>query len=103
MASAEEIKRVLMENPSILVEVLTAKPEIVYQALARLIPWQSLATKDDIRRIELNMATKDDIKRLENMINALGARWGIMSEESFREGARELLKEVGWKVDRSIL
>jgi hypothetical protein len=39
---ADEIKRVLMERPEILVEVLTAKPEIVYEALARLMPWQSL-------------------------------------------------------------
>jgi len=45
---AEEIKRVLMERPEILVEVLTAKPEIVYEALARLMPWQNLATKEDL-------------------------------------------------------
>jgi len=49
---ADEIRRVLMERPEILVEVLTAKPEIVYEALARLMPWQNLATKEDLRRLE---------------------------------------------------
>jgi hypothetical protein len=49
---AEEIRRVLLEHPEILVEVLTAKPEIVYEALAKLMPWQNLATKDDLRRLE---------------------------------------------------
>jgi Uncharacterized conserved protein containing a coiled-coil domain len=38
---AEEIKRVLMEYPEILVEVLTAKPEIIYEALAKLMSWQT--------------------------------------------------------------
>jgi len=55
---ADEIKRVLMERPEILVEVLTAKPEIVYEALARLMPWQNLATKDDLRKLEEKMATR---------------------------------------------
>ena len=32
----------------ILVEVLTAKPEIVYEALARLMPWQNLVSKENL-------------------------------------------------------
>jgi len=196
---ADEIKRVLMERPEILVEVLTAKPEIVYEALARLMPWQNLATKDDLRRLEEKMATKEDLKRLEERmatkeelkkleervdrieermatkeelkrleervnsieermatkedlkrleermatkeelravetslreeirrvetslreeigkveeslredmrrlwlaLNALGARWGVFSEDAFRSGVRELLKDAGYAVDR---
>jgi len=121
---AEEIKRVLMERPEILVEVLTAKPEIVYEALARLMPWQNLATKEDLRRLEEKMATKDDLKKLEEKmatkeelrrveaslrddlrrvelaLNALGARWGVFSEDAFRSGVRELLKDAGYTVDR---
>jgi len=61
----EAVKKVLMENPSILVEVLVSKPEILYQALAKIAPWQLLATKEDIRRLEEKMATKDDIRALE--------------------------------------
>ena len=34
-------------------------------------------------------------------ISALGARWGLMAEEAFREGLRSLLeKELGFKVER---
>ncbi len=35
----------------ILVEVLTAKPENVYETLAKLTPWQNLATKDDLEEV----------------------------------------------------
>jgi Uncharacterized conserved protein containing a coiled-coil domain len=141
----EEIKKVLLNNPSILVDVLTAKPEIIYQVLSKLTPWQNLATKqdieelkrdlatkedvkrvrqdlDDIRKVmatkddlkslatkqELDdirkvMATKDDIRKLDITITGLGARWGIMNEDAFREGVRELLKDAGWKVSREVL
>jgi hypothetical protein len=145
---AEEIRRVLLEHPEILVEVLTAKPEIVYEALAKLMPWQNLATKDDLRRLEEKMATKDDLKRLEEKVttkeelravetslreeirrvetslreeigkveeslredmrrlwlalNALGARWGVFSEDAFRSGVRELLRDAGYAVERWI-
>jgi len=145
---AEEIKRVLLEQPEILVEVLTAKPEIVYEALARLMPWQNLATKDDLRRLEEKMATKEDLKKLEEKmatkeelravetslreeirrvetslreeigkveeslredmrrlwlaLNALGARWGVFSEDAFRNGVRDLLRDAGYAVERWI-
>ncbi|MFP3311496.1 MAG: PD-(D/E)XK nuclease family protein [Caldivirga sp.] len=135
MGLAEEIKRVLMEHPEILVEVLTAKPEVIYEALAKLTPWQNLTTKDDLRKLEERMATKEDLKRLEERmatkeelravetslredmrkveaslreemrklwlaLNALGARWGVFSEDAFRSGVRELLKDAGYTVDR---
>ncbi len=146
-----------MEHPEILVEVLTAKPEIIYEALAKLMPWQNLATKDDLRKLEERMATKDDLKKLEEKmatkeelkrleervnsieermatkedlkrleermatkeelravetslreeirklwlaLNALGARWGVFSEDAFRSGVRELLKDAGYTVER---
>ncbi len=146
-----------MEHPEILVEVLTAKPEVIYEALAKLTPWQNLATKDDLKRLEEKMATKEDLKKLEEKmatkeelkrleervnsieermatkedlkrleermatkeelravetslreemrklwlaLNALGARWGVFSEDAFRSGVRELLKDAGYTVDR---
>ena len=145
MSLEEEIKKVLLNNPSILVDVLTAKPEIIYQVLSKLTPWQNLATKqdieelkrdlatkedvkrvrqelDDIRKVMATkddlkslatkqdlddirkvMATKDDIRKLDITITGLGARWGIMNEDAFREGVRELLKDAGWKVSREVL
>ncbi|WP_069808204.1 PD-(D/E)XK nuclease family protein [Vulcanisaeta thermophila] len=157
MSLADEIKKVLMEHPEILVEVLVSRPEIIYEALSKIAPWQNLATKDDIRRleerisalearmttVEAKMATKDDLKqfaikedlkqfatkedlkqfatkddlrqfatkedlkreirRLENMITALGARWGIFSEDAFRQGLLEILKDAGWSVSQELI
>ncbi|MFZ8812107.1 MAG: PD-(D/E)XK nuclease family protein [Pyrobaculum sp.] len=111
MSLAEEIKRVLLERPEILVEVLTAKPEIVYEALAKLMPWQNLATKDDLKKLEEKMATKEelrrveaslrnDLRRVELALNALGARWGVFNEDAFRSGVRELLRDAGYTVER---
>jgi len=38
---------------------------------------------------------------VERHISALGARWGLISEEAFREGLKGLLeKELGLKVER---
>ncbi|ABL89123.1 Protein of unknown function DUF1626 [Pyrobaculum islandicum DSM 4184] len=67
----EEVRRVLLEHPEIIAEALEARPEVLYRALAKLMPWQNLATKEDVRslreeiqRIEEKMATKDDLKHL---------------------------------------
>ncbi|WP_148682853.1 PD-(D/E)XK nuclease family protein [Pyrobaculum ferrireducens] len=193
MSVAEEVRRVLLEHPEILVEVLTARPHIVYEALAKLLPWEklmkeieeikntmatkkeleevknimakreelekigkrleeiesriatkedlkTLATKEELEDIKNRMATKEDLKafatkedlrafatkedlkafatkedlkifatkeelraeirKLSIQITALGARWGVWSEEAFREGVRELLREAGYVVER---
>jgi len=51
---------------------------------------------------ELMKRQDQGTKRLESAIWGLGARWGIMSEESFREGLKGILKELGLKVERYI-
>ena len=48
---------------------------------------------------------REDMNRgfemLRRHIDALGARWGIMSEEAFREGLKSIVeKEFGYKVER---
>jgi len=44
------------------------------------------------------------ITRLENLISALGARWGIMAEDAFRGGLRGILeKEFDVKVERWVI
>jgi hypothetical protein len=171
----EEVRRVLLEHPEILVEVLTARPQILYEALAKVAPWERLATKEDVARLEGEVAAlrgdvaalrggvevlkgdvatlkddvavlksdmvglksdvatlkgdvatlkgdvarlesdvaglKSDVARLEKRIGeverrlglrieALGARWGVWSEEAFRAGVRELLREAGFSVER---
>ncbi|AFZ70727.1 hypothetical protein Calag_1005 [Caldisphaera lagunensis DSM 15908] len=138
----EEIKKVLIDNPSIIAEAIAQRPEIIYEVLAKLTPWQNLATKDDIRDVKNSLskldakvtgleekvgnlekqfatkedisklvtkeeakqfATKEDIKRLENIVNALGARWGILSESSFRNGIYEILKDIGWEIKNELI
>ena len=51
---------------------------------------------------ELMKRQDQGTKRLESAIGGLGARWGIMSEDSFREGLKGILKELGLKVERYI-
>jgi len=41
-------------------------------------------------------------KLIELNISTIGARWGIMSEEAFREGLKGLLKDLGLSVDKWI-
>ncbi|MFZ8807229.1 MAG: PD-(D/E)XK nuclease family protein [Pyrobaculum sp.] len=121
MSLAEEIKRVLLERLEILVEVLTASPEIIYEALARSMPWQNLVSKENLRKLEGKVATKEDLKRLEergtsigermamlkeekrklwHALNALGVKWEVFSEDAFRSGVRELHGDAGCAVER---
>ena len=46
--------------------------------------------KDVMRGFEL---VDKRITRLENLISTLGARWGIMAEDAFREGLKGILEK----------
>lgn len=81
MSLAEEIKRVLLERLEILVEVLTASPEIIYEALARLMPWQNLVSKENLRKLEGKVATKEDLNRLEERATSIEERMAMLKEE----------------------
>ena len=51
--------------------------------------------------VQLRKDMLEGFKLLERHINTLGTRWGLLSEESFREGLREMLeKELELKVER---
>ncbi len=52
---------------------------------------------------ELMKKMDEHEKRLESAIGGLGARWGIMSEESFRQGLKGILQDIGLKVERYLL
>ncbi|MFW0859944.1 MAG: PD-(D/E)XK nuclease family protein, partial [Dehalococcoidia bacterium] len=41
--------------------------------------------------------------RVEGTLGALGARWGLFAEESFREGMRAVLEGTGFKVERYLV
>jgi hypothetical protein len=74
----------------ILVEVLTVKPEIVYEALARLMPWQNLVTKVDLKKLEEKMATKEELRSVETSLR-----------EEMRRVETSLREEIG-KVEESL-
>jgi len=51
--------------------------------------------------IKLREDMNKGFQLINRRIDALGARWGIMSEEAFREGLRGLLeKELGFKIEK---
>ena len=52
------------------------------------------------RHDELLKRHGDELARLRRHLDALGARWGLMSEEAFREGLRAVLGETGIRVER---
>ncbi len=55
--------------------------------------------REDTNRLREDMNRGFEL--MERRISALGARWGIMTEEAFREGIKGLLeKELGLKVER---
>jgi len=49
---------------------------------------------------ELVHTMERGFKSVRDSISALGSRWGIMSEETFRKAVRGILEETGYKVDR---
>ncbi|MEM2340710.1 MAG: DUF3782 domain-containing protein, partial [Candidatus Bathyarchaeia archaeon] len=54
---------------------------------------------EEIAKLREDM--KEGFERMDRHISALGARWGLMSEEAFREGLKGILeKEFGAKVER---
>ncbi|MEM4970236.1 MAG: DUF3782 domain-containing protein [Sulfolobales archaeon] len=149
------LREVLEEEPRLLLEILTSKPEVLQEALIRVAPWASIlrsiriirrsmkdmatkkdleelqkimVTKKDLEELQKAMATKKDLEELQKImatkkdleamatkkdleelrrfvqirLDALGARWGILNEEAFREGVASILKETGYKVERWI-
>lgn len=53
---------------------------------------------DELRETQRSLDTR--VRRVEIQIGALGARWGIGSEEAFRNGMRGILEELGFRVER---
>jgi hypothetical protein len=71
--------------------------------------WQEIEKlREDMNKLREDMMKGFElmdrrISRLENLISAIGARWGIMAEDAFRGGLRGILeKEFGVKVERWI-
>jgi hypothetical protein len=76
------------------------------EAVARLAEAQA---RTEQRVEELALAQKRTEEELTlfrrtftSQIGGLGARWGLQSEEAFRQGIRSILKEVGFTVERFV-
>jgi len=101
--SARELK-------SRILKLLREDEEFRY-AVAGLLGLEEILKRLDRHEAEL-VRLREDMNRLredmirgfelvERHISALGARWGLMAEEAFREGLRGLLeKELGFRVER---
>jgi len=62
---------------------------------------QLVKLREDMNKLREDMVRGFEL--VERHISAIGARWGIMSEEAFREGLKGLLeKEFKLKVERWI-
>ncbi len=53
-----------MERLEILAEAPLAHPEAIYQALAKLAPWERLATREDLEGLKATVATKVGLEEL---------------------------------------
>jgi len=94
--SARELK-------SRILKLLREDEEFRY-AVAGLLGLEEILKRLDRHEAEL-VRLREDMNRgfelIERHISALGARWGLMAEDAFREGLRGLLeKELGLKVER---
>ncbi|MGC9192101.1 MAG: PD-(D/E)XK nuclease family protein, partial [Conexivisphaera sp.] len=49
---------------------------------------------------ESNERLWQEVKALSTKMDALGARWGVLSEEAFRAGMRGVLREAGFEVEQ---
>ncbi|MEM2178326.1 MAG: hypothetical protein QW272_05855 [Candidatus Methanomethylicaceae archaeon] len=66
----EQIKNILIEHPEIIIKAIETKPELFYGLLIKIIPFEKLATKEDIKLIIelLNKRFEAIDKRFEDMI-----------------------------------
>jgi hypothetical protein len=95
-ASVKELK-------SRILRLLREDEEFRY-AVAGLIGLEEILKRLDRHEAELVKLREDMIRGfelVERHISALGARWGLMAEDAFRESLRGLLeKELGFRIER---
>jgi hypothetical protein len=120
---------IFREEPEFIIEILVKNPVILQEALLKVAPWTSLirsledlstiAKKDlgevkseigrirgEIGEIKNVMVTKRDLDEVKKLIEmrlmSIGSRWGLINEEAVREGIRDLLRSVGYSVEKWI-
>jgi hypothetical protein len=51
---------------------------------------------------ELRKDTKEGFDRMNRKIEGLGARWGLMAEETFRAGLKTIIEDLGYVVENVV-
>jgi len=93
----EEILKKLDSHEEVIKEMLKRfdhHEEVLQEILKRL-------DRHEEELIELRKDMNKGFELVNRHISALGARWGLLAEEAFREGLRGVLeKELGFKVEK---
>lgn len=97
MTTKEEVEELRREVEDIRNRMAT-KEEV--QELRKEIQMikDTMATKKDVE--ELKKYVDSQIKFLSIKLDALGARWGVVNEDAFRDGVREILRDAGYTVEK---
>jgi hypothetical protein len=66
--------------------------EKIWQNIERI--WQA------IEKLEKTM--KEGFERMNRKIEGLGARWGLMAEETFRAGLKTIIEDLGYAVENVV-
>jgi hypothetical protein len=66
--------------------------ERIWQNIERI--WQSIE--------ELRKDMKEGFERMNRKIDGLGARWGLMAEETFRSGIKTIIEDLGYAVENVV-
>jgi len=90
-SSVIEIDIAIKDGKTMLIEISSSVDERHDREIQRLTEEMNRLREDMVKGFEL----------VNRHISAIGARWGIMAEDAFREGLRGILeKEFGVKVER---
>jgi hypothetical protein len=66
--------------------------ERIWQNIERI--WKSIE--------ELRKDMKEGFERMNRKIEGLGARWGLMAEETFRAGLKTIIEDLGYAVENVV-
>lgn len=79
-----------LDTLTVRVDTLTARMDTLALRMDELARAQ-LRTADEVARLR---------RTIETQIGGLGARWGMQTEEAFRQAMKTILEEVGFTADR---
>ena len=84
----EELRKDMKEG----FEKQAQENERIWQNIERI--WQA------IEKLEKTM--KEGFERMNRKIDGLGARWGLMAEETFRSGIKTIIEDLGYAVENVV-